>query len=145
YLNVKNKDSIHLNYERDYTYTPPSQKPNVVLIICESFCMYRSSMSGNPYNPTPYFNELCKKGIFFDRCFTPSFPTARGVWASITSIPDVLGDNNRTASRNPEVVNQQTIMNQLNGYEKFYFIGGDPTWANIKGVLMNNIDSLHLY
>jgi phosphoglycerol transferase MdoB-like AlkP superfamily enzyme len=145
YLNIKNKDSVHLNYEREYTYTSKAAPPNVVLVICESFCMFRSSMGGNPYNTTPYFNSLCKKGIFYDRCFTPSFPTARGVWAVITGIPDVLGDNNRTASRNPEVVNQQTIINHLNGYEKFYFIGGDPTWANIKGVLMNNIDSLHLY
>jgi phosphoglycerol transferase MdoB-like AlkP superfamily enzyme len=145
YLNVNNKDSIHLNYERSYSYKQSSTPPNVVLVICESFCMFRSSMSGNPYNTTPYFNELCKNGIFYDRCFTQSFPTARGVWGTLIGIPDVLGDNNRTASRNPEVVNQETIINHLNGYEKFYFIGGDPSWANIKGVLMNNIDSLHLY
>ncbi len=145
YLNVQRKDSSKLNYERTYSATPGSNQPNVVLVICESFCMFRSSMAGNPFNTTPYFNELCKKGIFYDRCFTPSFPTARGVWATITGIPDVLGDNNRTASRSPEVVNQQTIINDLKGYEKFYFLGGDPTWANIRGLLMNNIDSLHLY
>ena len=146
YLGVQNKDSATLNYQRNYSFTPiNNNQPNIVLVICESFCMFRSSMSGNPYNTTPYFNELCKNGIFFDRCFTPSFPTARGVWATVTGIPDVLGDNNRTASRNPEVVNQQTIINDLKGYEKFYFLGGDPTWANIKGLLLNNIDSLHLY
>ena len=145
YLGVKNKDGVNLNFERDYTFESGNNKPNVVLVICESFCMFRSSMAGNPFNTTPYFNELCKNGIFFDRCFTPSYPTARGVWATITGIPDVMGDNNRTASRNPEVVDQQTIINDLKGYDKFYFLGGDPTWANIKGVLMNNIDSLHLY
>ena len=102
-------------------------------------------MSSNPLNTTPYFNELCKNGVFFDRCFTPSYPTARGVWATVTSLPDVLGDNNRSASRNPEVVNQQLIINDFKGYDKFYFLGGDPTWANIKGLLLNNIDSLHLY
>jgi phosphoglycerol transferase MdoB-like AlkP superfamily enzyme len=107
--------------------------------------MYRSSMSGNPLNTTPYFNQMTKEGIFFDRCFTPSFPTARGVWATITSLPDVLGDNNRTASRNPELVNQRTIINDFKNYEKLYLIGGDPTWANIKGLLMNNIDGLKLY
>ena len=146
YLNVKKKDSSKLDYERNYTFLQTNNnQPNVVLVICESFCMFRSSMSGNPFNTTPYFNELCKNGIFFNRCFTPSFPTARGVWATVTGIPDVLGDNNRTASRSPEVVNQQTIINDLKGYEKFYFLGGDPTWANIKGLLLNNIDSLHLY
>lgn len=145
YLGVQKKDSVQLNFEREYSFEQNNTRPNVVLVICESFCMFRSSMAGNPFNTTPYFNALCKNGIFFDRCFTPSFPTARGVWAIITGIPDVMGDNNRTASRNPEVVDQQTIMNDIKGYEKLYFIGGDPTWANIKGVLLNNIDSLHLY
>jgi len=146
YLEVQHPDSINLNYERNYAGAINTGKAtNVVVVICESFSMYRSSMSGNPLNTTPYFNELCKKGVFFDRCFTPSYPTARGVWATLTSIPDVLGDNNRSASRNPEVVSQQLIMNDFKGYEKFYFLGGDPTWANIKGVLLNNIDSLHLY
>lgn len=145
FLHVPQKDSVLLNYERAYSFPPSNTQPNVVLVICESFCMFRSSMSGNPFNTTPYFNKLCKQGVFFDRCFTPSYPTARGVWATVTGIPDVLGDNNRTASRSPEVVNQQTIINDLEGYEKFYFIGGDPSWANIKGVLLNNIDSLQLY
>ena len=146
YLEVQQPDSVHLNYERNYSFANAgANHPNVVVVICESFSMYRSSMSGNPLNTTPYFNELCKKGVFFDRCFTPSYPTARGVWATVTSLPDVLGDNNRSASRNPEVVNQQLIMNDFKGYDKFYFLGGDPTWANIKGLLLNNIDSLHLY
>ena len=146
YLQVPQPDSIHLNYERDYSFSNPlANPPNVVIVICESFSMYRSSMSGNPLSTTPFFNGLCKKGVFFDRCFTPSYPTARGVWATVTSIPDVLGDNNRSASRSPEVVNQQLMINDFKGYDKFYFLGGDPTWANIKGLLLNNIDSLHLY
>ena len=146
YLGVQKQDRIHLNYEREYTgNTANPNPPNVIIVICESFSMYRSSMSGNPLNTTPYFNELCKKGVFFDRNFTPSYPTARGVWATVTGIPDVLGDNNRSASRSPDVVDQQLIINDLKGYDKFYFLGGDPTWANIKGLLLNNIDSLHLY
>jgi len=146
YLGVQKPDSVKLNYERDYSVTTPNPNhPNVVIVICESFSMYRSSMSGNPLNTTPFFNELCKKGVFFDRNFTPSYPTARGVWATVTSLPDVLGDNNRSASRSPDVVNQQLIINDLKGYSKYYFLGGDPTWANIKGMLLNNIDSLHLY
>lgn len=144
-LGILQPDSIKLNFERNYTFAGAGKsKPNVVLVICESFSMYKSTMGGNPYNTTPFFNSLCEKGIFFNRCFTPSYPTARGVWATVTAIPDVLGDNNRTASRNPEVVDQQLIMNGLKGYDKYYFLGGDPTWANIKGLLMNNIEDLHI-
>lgn len=118
-------------------------KPNIVLVICESFSAYKSSMWGNPLNTTPYFNELCKQGIFFDNCFTPAYGTARGVWATITGIPDVAPT--KTASRSPMMVDQHTIINDFDGYEKFYFLGGSTSWANIRGVLTNNIRDLHLY
>ncbi|MFT3683133.1 MAG: LTA synthase family protein [Ferruginibacter sp.] len=145
-LGVQQPDSVQLNYRRNYTYTDSNfTRPNIVVVICESFSMYKSSMSGNPLNTTPFFNQLCSNGVFFDHCFTPSYPTARGVWATVTSLPDVLADNNRTASRNPEVVDQHLMMNDFKGYEKFYFLGGDPTWANIKGMLLNNVDSLQIY
>ncbi len=51
----------------------------------------------------------------------------------------------KTASRNPAAVDQHTIINNFTGYEKFYFLGGSTSWANIRGVLTNNIDNLHLY
>jgi Arylsulfatase A and related enzymes len=64
-------------------------KPNVVLVMCESFSMYKSSMSGNPMNTTPYFNQMADSGIFFEKCFSPHFSTARGLFALLTGIPDV--------------------------------------------------------
>ena len=100
-------------------------------------------MWGNPLNTTPFFNELCENGVFFNHCFTPTWGTARGVWCTITGIPDV--ETPRTASRNMAMVSQHSIMNDFDGYEKFYFIGGSTSWANIRGLLKNNIDSLHLY
>ncbi|MEP7236720.1 MAG: sulfatase-like hydrolase/transferase [Ferruginibacter sp.] len=117
-------------------------QPNVVLVICESFSMYKSSMSGNPLNSTPYFNQLCQEGIFFDRCFTPTFGTARGVFATITGIPDV--QLSKFSTRNEESINQRTIINNFDGYEKYYFIGGRSQFNNFKG-LVNNINGLHVY
>ena len=144
YLGVTNPDSSTLNYERVYSgENTISNKPNIVLVICESFSAYKSSMYNNPLNTTPYFNELCKNGIFFDRCFTPAYGTARGVWATITGIPDVASP--KTASRNPNAVDQNTIINSFKGYNNFYFLGGSATWANIRGVLTNNINNLKLY
>ena len=119
-------------------------RPNVVVVICESFSGYKSSMWGNPLNTTPFFKELCDKGIFFDHCFTPSYGTARGVWALITGIPDVEVSTT-TSSRNPSAVDQHTILNNFQGYDKLYFLGGSTSWANIRGLLTNNIKGLHLY
>ncbi len=146
YFGFPVKDSVKLDYERVIVpkNKPQSTPPNVVVVICESFSAYKSSMWGNPLNTTPFFNELSKQGIFFDHCFTPSYGTARGVWAVITGMPDVEIATT-TSSRNPAAVDQHCIIDDFKGYEKFYFLGGSASWANIRGLLINNIRGLHLY
>ena len=143
YLGITNPDSTTLNYKRIFSTQQSANTPNVVVVICESFSAYKSSMWGNPLNTTPYFNQMCNHGIFFDRCFTPAYGTARGVWAVLTGIPDIEYPN--TASRNPAAVDQHTIINEYKGYDKFYFIGGSTSWANLRGLLTNNITGLHVY
>jgi phosphoglycerol transferase MdoB-like AlkP superfamily enzyme len=143
YLHVANPDSVQLNYKRYHEADSSVKSKNVVIVICESFSAYKSSMWGNPLNTTPYFNEMCKQGIFFDRCFTPAYGTARGVWAVITGIPDVEYPN--TSSRNPAYVDQHSVINDYKNYDKFYFIGGSSSWANIRGLFTNNISGLRIF
>ena len=117
-------------------------KPNIVLVLCESFSMYKSSMSGNPLNTTPYFNELSSQGIFFEKCFSPHFSTARGLFATITGIPDV--QQFKFSTRNPAALKQRTIINDFDGYEKMYFLGGNAEFNNFNG-LLQNIEGLKMY
>jgi phosphoglycerol transferase MdoB-like AlkP superfamily enzyme len=117
-------------------------RPNIVLVQCESFSMYKSSMSGNPLNATPFFGELCRNGIFFDRCFAPHFSTARALFAILSGIPDA--QLFKFSSRNPEAVKQHTIINSLEDYDKHYFLGGDPEFSNFEG-LLNNIKGLKMH
>ena len=136
-----------LNFKRrispktDNTLSPKIK--NIVLVICESFSAYKSSVIGNPLNATPYFNKMRKEGVFFNRAFSPAYGTARGVWATITGTPDVL--EGKTSSRNPLAVDQHTIISDFKNYEKYYFLGGSTSWANIRGVLTNNISDLKIY
>ncbi len=144
HLQISNPDLESLNFERFIeAKNEVVPTPNVVIVIVESFSSFKSSMWGNQLNATPYFNEMCKNGIFFNRCFTPTFGTARGVWATLTGLPDI--EIARTASRNPAMVNQHIMANEFNGYDKMYFIGGSTSWANIRGILANNIDGIKIY
>jgi phosphoglycerol transferase MdoB-like AlkP superfamily enzyme len=146
YLGVTRPDPDRLSFERSISArvdAAAARRPNIVVVLCESFSGYKSSMWGNPLDPTPYFATLARDGVFFDNCFTPHFGTARGVWALITGIPDVSPVE--TASRNPAMVDQHTIVNEFEGYEKLYFLGGSSSWANIRGLLTNNIAGLKLY
>lgn len=137
-------DAGRFSYKR---VVPPlggaiESKPNIVLVMCESFSMYKSSMSGNPLNTTPYFDSISRQGIFFERCFTPHFSTARGLFALITGIPDA--QLFKFSTRNPLAIQQNTIIDNFTGYSKHYFLGGDPDFNNFKG-LLENIDGLKMH
>ncbi|MFM7672562.1 MAG: LTA synthase family protein [Bacteroidota bacterium] len=110
-------------------------KPNIVLVQCESFSMYKSSMSGNALNATPFFDSLSRQGIFFDHCFAPHFSTARALFAILSGIPDV--QFYRFSSRNPATVSQRMLIDQLEGYSKHYFLSGSPEFNNFEGILAN--------
>jgi len=118
-----------------------ASKPNVVLVVCESFSMYKTSMSGNALNTTPYIKSLCDSGLFFNRCFTPHFSTARGMFAIVTGIPDV--QLAKFSTRTDAAKNQHTIINNFEGYNKFYFLGGSPAFNNFEG-LMQNVNGVQM-
>jgi len=117
-------------------------KPNIVLVMCESFSMYKSSMSGNPLKTTPYFDQMADNGIFFEKCFSPHFSTARGLFALLTGIPDV--QLSKFSTRNEAALDQHTIVNNFEGYDKMYFLGGSPEFNNFHG-LLKNIDGLQMH
>jgi len=122
--------------------TALESRPNIVLVMCESFSMYKSSMSGNPLNTTPFFDSLSNNGIFFERCFSPHFSTARGLFAIITGIPDA--QLFKFSTRNPLAITQHTIIDNFDGYDKHYFLGGSPEFNNFGG-LLKNIDNLQMH
>lgn len=144
FLQFDSKNITDEDYSRDVLPNSKSleSRPNIILVICESFSMYKSSMSGNPLNTTPYFKQLCDSGIFFNRCFTPTFGTARGVFAIVTGIPDV--QLSKFSTRNPEAIQQHTIINSFEDYNKFYFLGGNSDFNNFDG-LIKNIQEVKIY
>ena len=145
YLGIDEQDSENLNFQRTGHPNPlhTTKKPNVVLVFLESFASYKTGLSGNPLDPTPFFDAMAGDGVYFKNYFTPHTGTARSVFTAITGLPDV--ERHTTSSRNPMIVNQHTIINAFKDYEKYFFIGGSASWGNIRGMLQFNIPNLHLY
>lgn len=122
---------------------PGAEQLNVVLVLLESFAAHKTGVLGNPLGATPSFDALAQEGLLFTRMMSAHAHTARGVFATVTGMPDVSHPS--TASRNPAAANQHTIVNEFKGYKKFYFIGGSTSWANVRGVLSANIDGIDIY
>ncbi len=149
-LEVDEPNAETLDFRR---YITPEKKlpgkPNLVIIHLESWSGFQTGILGagmNPsseLDPSPFFDSIAREGLLFSNFFIPRPPTARSVFAMITGIPDV--NQVRSASRNPRIVSQHTLLNALEGYEKFYFLGGSATWANIRGLLAHNIAGLQIF
>lgn len=145
YLGVDQPDPETLNYTRSVSFdnNPDEIRPNVIIVLLESFASYKTGLSGNPLNPTPHIDQIANDGIYFNNFFVPHTGTARSVWALITGLPDI--EKNRTSTRNPLIVRQHSIANDFKGYDKTYFLGGSASWANIRGLLSSNINDLTIY
>lgn len=135
----------NLRFSREEkSYSPiKAEKPNIVLVFLESFGFYKTGLSGNPMDPTPNFDAMANKGILFDRHYVPHGGTARSVFTLVTGIPDI--ETVKTSTRNPMLVDQQTIISAFKGYKKYYFLGGSASWGNIRGLLSGNIPELEIY
>lgn len=115
---------------------------NVVVIMMESLAAFKLGAYGGPLQTSPNFDELANESLLFENFHVIQTGTAASIFCFITSIPDL--NEEETASRNPLVVDQHTMINNFVDHEKFYFIGGDANWGNIRGVIKNNINDVHL-
>lgn len=147
YLGVSERDAQGLNFFRHQPLQAhriqAERQPNVVFVMLESLGTSAVGAYGNPLNPTPNLDRLAQQSWFFRHFYVPVTGTAKTVWASITGIPDV--SRQETATRNPLIARQRTLINALDGYEKFYMIGGNAGWANINALIRQSIDGVQLY
>lgn len=132
-----------ISFLRNVPPKPGAEPVNVVLVLLESFAAHKTGALGNPLGATPSFDALAREGLLFTRMMSAHSHTARGVFATVTGMPDVSAQS--TASRNPAAANQHSIVNEFKGHKKFYFIGGSTSWANVRGVLTANIDGIEIY
>jgi phosphoglycerol transferase MdoB-like AlkP superfamily enzyme len=121
---------------------PSGAPPNVVLVLLESFAGHKVGALGSPLGATPSFDALARDGLLFTRMMSAHAHTARGVFATVTAIPDVSRQS--TASRNPAAANQFSIVSEFKAHKKFYFIGGSTSWANVRGLLASNIPGIDI-
>ncbi|WP_299103880.1 LTA synthase family protein [uncultured Tenacibaculum sp.] len=141
YLGIQ---SDSLNFKRTAVFNDSIKTtPNVVFVMLESTGNGALSYYGNPIKSTPVMDSLMQKSINFTNHYVHKSTTAGSVFASVTGLPDV--DNVRSASRNPNVINQRILLDQFDNYEKLYFLGGSANWANIRAVFQSNINGLKVF
>lgn len=103
---------------------PPAVKPNIVLIILESFSLeYVGAAQADHRGYTPFLDELAKRSLFFTNAFANARRSIEGIGAIMGGIPALM---------NEPFISSQYLTNyflgigtllQKDGYETNFFHG----------------------
>jgi phosphoglycerol transferase MdoB-like AlkP superfamily enzyme len=146
-LEVDDPDPATLSFARHVEpVRQPDFAPNLVVIHLESWAAFQTGALGNPLPSSPHFDRLADESLLFTNFFVPSGPTARSVFSMWTGLPDVHRNNPRSsASRDPGLVRQPVLLDDLEGYETHYFLGGSANWANIRALVAGNVQGITIH
>lgn len=117
----------------------PVIKPNVVLILMESFMGSNVGALGYEPDLTPNYNRLAKEGVIFKNVYSTGKRSNRGVVSTITGYPSSYGQalikksiaGRRTFYSIPDILKNR-------GYNTHFYYGGDIEFDNMKAFLVRN-------
>ncbi|MEK7774924.1 MAG: sulfatase-like hydrolase/transferase [Candidatus Zixiibacteriota bacterium] len=108
-------------------------KPNVVIVVMESWPAKLTGSLGDTRNLTPHFDSLAEKGMLFTRCYAGGIRSSYGLAAILCSFPPLPGRpiSNRYSASNPF----RSLADILDdrGYSSTFCYGGDPDFDNMRG------------
>jgi phosphoglycerol transferase MdoB-like AlkP superfamily enzyme len=110
-------------------------KPNIVVIIWESFTqkVLNKNIDGKPV--IKFFPELFKEGIYFSNCYSAGDRTDKGLSAVLSGYPALPKES---IINYPEKTAKLPGLGNLfsgNGYSTHFYYGGEPEFMNIKSYL----------
>lgn len=115
-----------------------TNKPNVVLVIIESFTADLTQTLGNETGITPHFDTLMHKGLLFDRVYASGNRTDKGIVASLAGFPTLASGS---VVKWPEKMqNLPAISKSLykNGYQTSFYYGGESEFDNYKAFILSH-------
>jgi phosphoglycerol transferase MdoB-like AlkP superfamily enzyme len=110
-------------------------KPNILLIILESFTADVVEPLGGLPNIAPHLNKLCREGILFDQFYASGDRTDKGLIAILSGYPaqpktSIIKFPNKTQS-----LPSLTKVLKRSNYHTSFVYGGDIGFANMESYL----------
>lgn len=114
------------------------KKPNVIIIIWESFTEKATGVTINGREVTPHFNGLKREGIYFSNAYASGDRTDKGISAISSGYPALPKMSIiRFPSKTPKLPSLGNVFKEQGYYTSFYY-GGETEFANIKSYLLHS-------
>ncbi len=113
-----------------------TERPNVVIILLESFGAKIMQSSGGLEGVAPHLEQLSKEGVFFPNMYANSFRTDRGLVSVLSGYPAQPTMSIAKYSKKCQSLGSipETLSNQ--GYKTSFLYGGDVDFAYMKSYLI---------
>jgi phosphoglycerol transferase MdoB-like AlkP superfamily enzyme len=138
----KNEASAVINdlYKKDDGKTPEvfnNQRPNVIILILESFGGKVVGCVGGEKGLTPQFDSLSHTGILFSNLYASGDRSDKGIVSVLSGFPTQPGTSIiKYTSRSARLPHLAKTLNE-NGYESSFYYGGDINFANMNSYFNN--------
>jgi len=112
-----------------------SVKPNVIVIIWESFTekVLNMQVEGKPV--INFYKELMKDGIYFSNCYSSGDRTDKGISAVLSSYPALPKGSIVNFPKKTEKLPGLGNIFLKNNYSTSFYYGGESEFANIKSYI----------
>lgn len=131
-------DSLRVSNKTRLNIFRPSApvKPNIIIIIWESFTEKATHLERDNIPVTPRFNDLKKEGIYFSNIYAAGDRTDKGIVAVLSGYP---AQPTTSIVKIPQKASRLPMLSRQlfdDGYSTSFYYGGELEFANIKAYLL---------
>ncbi|MFC2111534.1 LTA synthase family protein, partial [Bacteroidota bacterium] len=117
------------------TYLFSTKRPNIVMILLESWSAEVTGVYGNEDKVTPQFDKLAEDGLLFTNYYSTGFRTEQGFAALISGFPSQPTTTIIRKFGKFEKLPSIARTLDSNGYHSSYYYGGDLYFANTEAYM----------
>jgi phosphoglycerol transferase MdoB-like AlkP superfamily enzyme len=114
-----------------------TERPNVVLLILESFSSKVVGAVGGKWDATPKLNQLAKEGLLFNNFYANGDRSDKGLVCILSGFP---AQPRTSIMKTPEKTESlPSLFDNFNkiGYKTSFYYGGDIDFANMRSYFFN--------
>ncbi|MDX1651231.1 MAG: LTA synthase family protein [Brumimicrobium sp.] len=127
------------NYPRDHeNFILTNKRPNIVMIILESWSATVSEKLNGKPGATPHFDSLCEKGLLFTNLYATASTSEIGnasIFSGYPALPEISIPMQTFKHRKLPTLNKDL---KVYGYSSSYIFSGDLKYGNIQGYFMDH-------
>jgi len=115
-----------------------NNRPNVVLIIMESFTADLTKTLGDEDGITPKFDSLVRQGVLFSKIYSAGNRTDKGIIGTLAGYPSLAGESIVKFPEKMEKIPSIPGALLKNGYQTSFFYGGQSEFDNYKAFILSH-------